>query len=334
MNDYLQLYIERKKQFETSDGNKESVLRLYELKDALEKINSKDAKEILVNVYDLLNYKKDAYDLLMSISDLSNVKVKKRLGKMKIYAKNWKNEFAIPKPKTKEDLEKEQEKLTELGIPTFKYHPSPLATKAFEESKEGLVCDCCGEVTHIYYQTPFYSIDDVECLCPTCIANGNAATKFNGSFQDDLSIEEGVDDLDKIDELIHRTPGYCGWQQEYWRVHCAATKFNGSFQDDLSIEEGVDDLDKIDELIHRTPGYCGWQQEYWRVHCGDFCAYLGYVGASELKALGIMEEVLDDLIWDDEQKQMIKESVNGGHLQCYLFKCLHCGKHLVWMDYD
>ena len=287
MNDYLQLYIERKKQFETSDGNKESVLRLYELKDALEKINSKDAKEILVNVYDLLNYKKDAYDLLMSISDLSNVKVKKRLGKMKIYAENWKNEFAIPKPKTKEDLEKEQEKLKKLGIPTFKYHPSPLATKAFEESKEGLVCDCCGEVTHIYYQTPFYSIDDVECLCPTCIANGNAATKFNGSFQDDLSIEEGVDDLDKIDELIHRTPGYCGWQQEYWRVHC-----------------------------------------------GDFCAYLGYVGASELKALGIMEEVLDDPIWDDEQKQMIKESVNGGHLQCYLFKCLHCGKHLVWMDYD
>ena len=287
MNDYLQLYIERKKQFETSDGNKESVLRLYELKDALEKINSKDAKEILVNVYDLLNYKKDAYDLLMSISDLSNVKVKKRLGKMKIYAENWKNEFAIPKPKTKEDLEKEQEKLTELGILTFKYHPSPLATKAFEESKEGLVCDCCGEVTHIYYQTPFYSIDDVECLCPTCIANGNAATKFNGSFQDDLSIEEGVDDLDKIDELIHRTPGYCGWQQEYWRVHCS-----------------------------------------------DFCAYLGYVGASELKALGIMEEVLDDPIWDDEQKQMIKESVNGGHLQCYLFKCLHCGKHLVWMDYD
>ncbi|WP_446807303.1 CbrC family protein, partial [Dysosmobacter sp.] len=23
-----------------------------------------------------------------------------------------------------------------------------------------------------------------------------------------------------------------------------------------------------------------------------------------------------------------------GHLQCYLFQCLHCGKHLVWMDFD
>ena len=35
-----------------------------------------------------------------------------------------------------------------------------------------------------------------------------------------------------------------------------------------------------------------------------------------------------------EQKEMIRESVNGGHLQCYLFQCLHCGKHLVWMDFD
>ena len=39
-------------------------------------------------------------------------------------------------------------------------------------------------------------------------------------------------------------------------------------------------------------------------------------------------------MWDGEQKEMIQESVNGGHLQCYLFQCLHCGKHLVWMDFD
>ena len=29
-----------------------------------------------------------------------------------------------------------------------------------------------------------------------------------------------------------------------------------------------------------------------------------------------------------------RDTVNGGHLQCYLFQCLHCGKHLVWMDFD
>ena len=52
------------------------------------------------------------------------------------------------------------------------------------------------------------------------------------------------------------------------------------------------------------------------------------------QGLGVLEEVLDDSMWDDEQKKMIQESVNGGHLQCYLFQCLHCGKHLVWMDFD
>ena len=91
---------------------------------------------------------------------------------------------------------------------------------------------------------------------------------------------------------------------------------------------------RLDELIYRTPGYHGWQQEYWRAHCGDYCAFLGYVGARELRALGALEDVLDDPMWDKGQKEMIRESVNGGHLQCYLFQCLHCGKHLIWMDFD
>ena len=46
------------------------------------------------------------------------------------------------------------------------------------------------------------------------------------------------------------------------------------------------------------------------------------------------EDFAKDPMWDDEHKDMIQESVNGGHLQCYLFQCLHCGKHLVWMDFD
>ena len=175
----------------------------------------------------------------------------------------------------------------QLGLPTFRYHPNPLETGAFEESADGVACDCCGKTTHIYYTAPFFSVENIEHLCPDCIASGEAARKYNGSFQDDCSVDDGVDD-----------PA------------------------------------RLDELIHRTPGYHGWQQEYWRAHCGDYCAFLGYVGARELRALGVLEEVLDDPMWDDEQKEMIRESVNGGHLQCYLFRCLHCGKHLVWLDFD
>ncbi len=114
-----------------------------------------------------------------------------------------------------------------------------------------MICDCCGKITNIYYNTPFFSVDNIDYLCPVCIANGNAAKKFNGTFQDDYSVDEGVEDMNKLDELIHRTPGYCGWQQEYWRAHC-----------------------------------------------GDYCAFLGYVGAAELKSLGVMEEVLADPMWE------------------------------------
>ena len=106
-------------------------------------------------------------------------------------------------------------------------------------------------------------MEDIEYLCPECIASGEAARKYDGSFQDDCSVDDGVDDLEKLDELIHRTPGYCGWQQEYWRAHCS-----------------------------------------------DYCAYLGYVGVRELRALGVLEEVLDNSMWDEEKKEM-----NPGHRQ-------------------
>ena len=65
--------------------------------------------------------------------------------------------ISIPKPKTKGGIQKEKEMLAELGIPTFKYHPNPLNTGAFEISEEGVICDCCGKVTHTYYEAPFYA---------------------------------------------------------------------------------------------------------------------------------------------------------------------------------
>ena len=123
MNEYQEKYIALKKQFEQSKGDSFSVTALYDFKERLEVCEEKEAKEVLVNVYDLLNYKKDAYDLLFSIGDLSDVKIKKRLGKMKEYAENWRNNVAIPKPKTEGDIQKGKEMLAELGIPTFKYHP-------------------------------------------------------------------------------------------------------------------------------------------------------------------------------------------------------------------
>ena len=79
-------------------------------------------------------------------------------------------------------------------------------------------------------------------------------------------------------------------------------------------------------------GYCGWQQEYWRAHCNDFCAFLGYVGYRELEQMGLVDEVLEDL--DGWNKEHIRELTNDGSFQGYLFRCLHCGKHLLHADCD
>ena len=37
-----------------------------------------------------------------------------------------------------------------------------------------------------------------------------------------------------------------------------------------------------------------------------------------------------------EQKKQVEEvlRVDPKNLNSYLFQCLHCGKHLVWMDFD
>ncbi|MDE7325359.1 MAG: CbrC family protein [Lachnospiraceae bacterium] len=177
-----------------------------------------------------------------------------------------------------------------MQIPKFRYHPDPMGTGAFLKSDSPVVCPCCNKATMIYYDGPFYAVEEVDSLCPDCIASGEAARKYDGEFQDEYSIDDGVDD----EELL-------------------------------------------DELIHCTPGYNGWQQEYWRVHCKDYCAFIGYVGYQELERMGIVEEVLDDPViqgqWTKPQA-MIKSMVDGGSVQGYLFRCLHCGKYRLWIDCD
>ena len=53
--------------------------------------------------------------------------------------------------------------------------------------------------------------------------------------------------------------------------------------------------------------------------------------------MGILQEVLDDPFLEipqDESEEFLKNMENGGSLQGYLFECLHCKKHLLWIDCD
>ena len=171
-----------------------------------------------------------------------------------------------------------------MSFPIFKYHPDPFKTEVFKRREEAVRCPCCGKETFVTYEGPFYSVENVEHLCPDCIASGAAAEKFDGAFQDSESVDE------------------------------------------------IDAPEALEELTCRTPGYCGWQQEYWRAHCDDFCAFLGAVGYEELLELGVLAEVLEVL--EDWQREGIQELEKNGDAQGFLFRCLHCGRHLLQIDYD
>ena len=90
-------------------------------------------------------------------------------------------------------------------------------------------------------------------------------------------------------------------------------------------------------MIHRTPGYCGWQQEYWIAHCDDYCAFVGYVGWKELVDMGIhgqIEKNYDQNLNGFDIKDVKECMYNEGVMQGYLFRCLHCGEHFLYVDCD
>ena len=109
------------------------------------------------------------------------------------------------------------------SLPTFRYHPDPLATGSIAESTA--VCRSCHRATGYVYTGPVYAEEELaESLCPWCIADGSAASRFDAEFTD----PQGIGDNGRwdavptavVEEVVARTPGFSGWQQERWWTHC------------------------------------------------------------------------------------------------------------------
>jgi uncharacterized protein len=108
-------------------------------------------------------------------------------------------------------------------LPTFRYHPDPIATGSVVPSDNE--CVCCERSRGYIYTGPVYSEDDHEDdICPWCIADGNAHEKLNVEFSDIAGIGDygSWDDVPTSvsEEVAHRTPGFNGWQQERWFTCC------------------------------------------------------------------------------------------------------------------
>jgi len=118
-------------------------------------------------------------------------------------------------------------------LPSFQYHPDPLATGAIEASD--VECACCRRHRGFIYGGPVYGEHDLhDLLCPWCIADGSAARQFDACFADDHPLHKAKLAQHIIEEVSLRTPAFHSWQQEQWYAHCNdACAFHG----DASIEE-------------------------------------------------------------------------------------------------
>jgi uncharacterized protein CbrC (UPF0167 family) len=171
-------------------------------------------------------------------------------------------------------------------VPTFRYHPDPVATGEVITSDDP--CRCCGRQRGFIYTGPVYSEEEVvEELCLWCIADGSAATLFEAEFTDVANVPDDVP-RPVLTEVLTRTPGFSGWQQERWLFHCAdAAAYLGKV--------GYEELQAVPEaleMVRQENAHFPWTDEehenYLRtltpigeatgylfqcLHCGTHLAY-------------------------------------------------------------
>ena len=179
-----------------------------------------------------------------------------------------------------------------MELPKFKYSPNAYNIDIFKE-EEG-ACSICNQNREIKYDSSFYSVEEPEYICPWCIADGGAANKYSGEFNDSAGIETPL--------------GYAS--------------------DDV-LQATFDK--KILEVTQRTPSYVSWQQEVWLTHCNEPCAFIDYADSEMIRPL--LHELEADIENIGYEKDLITKHLSKeGSLVGYLFRCLHCGTHRLHVD--
>ena len=191
-----------------------------------------------------------------------------------------------------------------IMLPNFKYHPDPLGTEMFRQDGPKTCC-CCGRQTDIWYDGPYYG-------------------------DRNLNDDTGDDDEMPYEKMDFLCPDCIA-------DGSAARKYQCMFQADELVGEKPEDADKQDEWLHHTPGYYCWQEPLWYTHCGDYCEFLGSVGWKEIEKMGLEDEIADT--YDENvngfEFSFVREGTyQHGHVQCFLFRCRHCGRHFITVDPD
>lgn len=150
-------------------------------------------------------------------------------------------------------------------LPTFRYHPEPVATGSVKANPEA-TCPCCGQQTGwAYLPTPYGPGEQPKHLCPWCIADDSAAGKFGAKFVVDIT---GKVPAAVVEELARRTPGFLTWQEPQWLTHC----------DDAAAYVSQVGWDRLKDLPDAQAAILadGWSENALRTvtEAGDLTAYL------------------------------------------------------------
>ena len=178
-----------------------------------------------------------------------------------------------------------------IPLPNFRYHPDPLSTGSIISSEES--CECCGEARGCVINAPIYCVEEVESLCPWCVADGSASKKFDGIFVDSDSFEKNEISESIVEEVTKRTPGFSGLQHERWLTHCL----------DACQYQGLASIEEIKQLSR--------EEVLQAVDDGRFYSYCR-----------------DDNYW----KELFDVYQGNRSVSFYKFSCLHCKKLLYYMD--
>lgn len=108
------------------------------------------------------------------------------------------------------------EEMSVQELPDFPYYADPLADGCFEQRP--ITCEVCGRASEWVYAGGLYAEDEPESLCPWCVADGRAAAKFDGTFQD-VTFSETTSP-ESMNAVMTRTPGLSMWNPIHWPDHC------------------------------------------------------------------------------------------------------------------
>lgn len=104
-----------------------------------------------------------------------------------------------------------------LTPPHFRFHPDPLRSGSV--IAKAVTCRACERQRDHAYVGPIHGEQELDALCPWCIADGTAHRRFGALFHE-LAFASDVAPEVAI-EIEERTPGFDTWNPIDWPTCCA-----------------------------------------------------------------------------------------------------------------